>query len=90
VGRGGEAAQPLLEGEQLDRAAGGEPTALDRWVVAASWLIGQRRKARGGARASMMERKGDDRVGRPTATGPADRWANAGERGGGNGPGRGG
>jgi hypothetical protein len=37
----------------------------------------------GRARASVRER-----VGRPKATGPADQWAGAGERGGGNEPGR--
>jgi hypothetical protein len=53
VGRGGEMARPLLEGEQLDMAAGGEP------VVAASWPSDRRRKTRGGARASVRERKGE-------------------------------
>jgi hypothetical protein len=90
VGRGGETAWPLLEGEQLGRAAGGEPAALDRLVVAASWPSGRRRKTRGGARASVRERKGEGRAGRPMATGPADRWASAGERGGGSGLRRGG
>jgi hypothetical protein len=48
VGRGGEAAWPLLDGEQLGRAAGGEPAVLDQPV----------------AHASMTERKGEGRVGR--------------------------
>jgi hypothetical protein len=91
VGRGGEAARPLLEGEQLGRAAGGELAALDRPVAAAvaSWPSGWR-KMRGGARASARESTGEGRVGRLKATGPADRWAGVGERGGGSGSGRGG
>jgi hypothetical protein len=63
VGRGGEAARPLLEGEQLDRAARGEPAALDRPVAAASWPSGQRRKTRGGAHTSVRERDGLGRAG---------------------------
>jgi hypothetical protein len=90
VGRGGKAAWPLLEGEQLARAAGGEVAALDWLVVATSWSSGRRRKTRGGAHASVRERKGEGRVGRSKATGPTDRWVGAGERGGGSGPGRGG
>jgi hypothetical protein len=74
-------ARSLLEGEQLDRVAGGEPVVLDWPVAVASWPSSQRRKMRGGACASVRERKGEGRVGRPKATRPADRWAGAGERG---------
>jgi hypothetical protein len=84
VGREGEVARPLLEGEQLDKIAGGEPAALDRLVAAASWPRSRRRKMRGGACTSARERKGEDRVGR--LTGGLAR----GERGGGSRPGRGG
>jgi hypothetical protein len=49
VGRGGEAVRSLLEGEQLSRAAGGEPAVLDQSVAAVSWPSGRRRKMRGGA-----------------------------------------
>jgi hypothetical protein len=45
--------------------------ALDRPMVAASWPSSWRRKTRGGARVSLRERKGEGRVGRPKATGPA-------------------
>jgi hypothetical protein len=38
----------------------------------------QRRKTRGRDHASVRERKGEGRVGRLKATGPADRWAGAG------------
>jgi hypothetical protein len=71
-------AQPLLEGEQLSRAVGDEPMVLDRPVAAASWPSGRRRKTTGGAHASVREMKGEGRVGRPKATGPADQWADAG------------
>jgi hypothetical protein len=71
----------LLEGEQLNRAAGGEPVVLDWPMAVASWSSSQRRKTRGGAHASVRERKGEGRVGRLKATRPADRWAGAGERG---------
>jgi hypothetical protein len=64
--------------------------ALDRPVAAASWPSSRRRKTRGGAYTSVRERKGEGWVGRPKATGPVDRWANVGERGGGSGPRRGG
>jgi hypothetical protein len=83
-------ARPLLEGEQLGRAARGELAVLDRPVATASWPSGRRRKTRGEARVLVRERKGEGRVGPPKATGPADRWAGAWERGGGSGLGRGG
>jgi hypothetical protein len=77
-------ARPLLEGEQLGRAAGGEPVALDRPMVAASWPSGRRRKTRDGALTSVRERKGEGRVGRLTG-GPArgeGRWKRLGRGGG--------
>jgi hypothetical protein len=78
-----------LEGVREVGSRSGE-RRLDRPVAAASWPSGRRRMTKGGAHASVRERKGEGRVGRPKDTGLADRWAGVGERGGGSGPGRGG